>query len=89
MFNKRKQPPIRTLIAHGSRIDGNMTFQDGLRIDGAQLAELVTALERLLGDPALRQRLAAQALARARKEFSWSSVAKRTMKLLPESVTRS
>ncbi len=35
MFNKRKQPPIRSLIAHGSHIAGNITFTDGLRIDGA------------------------------------------------------
>ena len=43
MFNKRKQPPIRTLIAHGSRIDGNMTFQDGLRIDGALVGDIHAA----------------------------------------------
>ena len=35
MFNKRKQPPIKSLIAHGSHIAGNITFSDGLRIDGA------------------------------------------------------
>ena len=35
MFNNRKQPPIRSLIAHGSHIAGNFTFTDGLRIDGA------------------------------------------------------
>lgn len=81
----------RTAIAGqaGGTGDAVIDGETGLRIDGAQLAELVAAVERLLGDPALRQRLAAQALARARKEFSWSSVAKRTMKLLPESVTRS
>ncbi len=35
MFNKRKQPPIRSLIAHGSQITGDVKFADGLRIDGA------------------------------------------------------
>ncbi len=35
MFNKKKQPPIRSLIAQGSRIDGDLVFSDGLRIDGA------------------------------------------------------
>ncbi len=35
MFNKKKQPPIRSLIAQGSRIDGDLIFSDGLRIDGA------------------------------------------------------
>lgn len=34
MFNKKKQPPIKSLIAHGSHIDGNFRFTDGLRIDG-------------------------------------------------------
>jgi cytoskeletal protein CcmA (bactofilin family) len=35
MFNKKKQPPIKSLIAEGSQIDGNFRFEDGLRIDGA------------------------------------------------------
>ncbi len=35
MFNKKKQPPIKSLIAEGSQIMGNLTFTDGLRIDGA------------------------------------------------------
>ncbi|MDP2368515.1 bactofilin family protein [Rhodoferax sp.] len=35
MFNKKKQPPIKSLIAEGSQIDGNFTFSDGLRVDGA------------------------------------------------------
>lgn len=35
MFNKKKQPPIRSLIAEGSQIDGDFRFVDGLRIDGA------------------------------------------------------
>ena len=35
MFSKKtKQPPIKSLIAHGSAIEGNLTFTDGLRIDG-------------------------------------------------------
>jgi cytoskeletal protein CcmA (bactofilin family) len=35
MFGKRKQPPIRSLIAPGSDILGNIKFTDGLRIDGS------------------------------------------------------
>src|SRR5674476_236005 len=35
MFNKKKQPSIKSLIAEGSQIDGNINFTDGLRIDGA------------------------------------------------------
>jgi cytoskeletal protein CcmA (bactofilin family) len=34
MFNKKKQPPIKSLIAEGSHITGNLLFTDGLRIDG-------------------------------------------------------
>ncbi len=34
MFNKSKQPPIKSLIAEGSQLDGNMTFSEGLRVDG-------------------------------------------------------
>lgn len=34
MFNKKKQPPIKSLIAHGCQIDGNFLFSDGLRVDG-------------------------------------------------------
>lgn len=34
MFNKKKQPPIKSLIAEGSSIAGNILFTDGLRIDG-------------------------------------------------------
>ncbi len=34
MFNKKKQPPIKSLIADGSQINGNITFTEGLRIDG-------------------------------------------------------
>jgi cytoskeletal protein CcmA (bactofilin family) len=35
MFGKKKQPPIRSLIAPGSDIQGNIKFTDGLRIDGS------------------------------------------------------
>ena len=34
MFGKKAQPPIKSLIAQGSRIEGNLTFTEGLRIDG-------------------------------------------------------
>ena len=40
MFNKRKQPPIKSLIATDSRIDGNMTFTDGLRVDGTVVGNI-------------------------------------------------
>lgn len=34
MFGKKAQPPIKSLIAQGSRIEGNLHFTEGLRIDG-------------------------------------------------------
>jgi cytoskeletal protein CcmA (bactofilin family) len=34
MFGKKAQPPIKSLIAQGSRIEGNVKFTEGLRIDG-------------------------------------------------------
>jgi len=34
MFGKKAQPPIKSLIAQGSRIDGDLKFTEGLRIDG-------------------------------------------------------
>ncbi len=43
MFNKKKQPPIRTLIGEGTVIDGELSFTEGLRIDG-QINGNVTAV---------------------------------------------
>ena len=40
MFNKRKQPPIKSLIAHGCHIAGDFRFRDGLRIDGALTGDI-------------------------------------------------
>ena len=40
MFGKKKQPPIKSLIAQGTRIDGHVTFQDGLRVDGEVVGDL-------------------------------------------------
>ena len=40
MFNKKKQPPIKSLIAQGSEIAGNFTFTDGLRIDGSVIGNV-------------------------------------------------
>jgi cytoskeletal protein CcmA (bactofilin family) len=42
MFAKKSQPAIKSLIAHGSHIEGNIRFGDGLRIDG-QVTGDVTA----------------------------------------------
>ena len=40
MFNNKKQPAIRSLIANGSHITGNIRFTDGLRIDGVMVGDI-------------------------------------------------
>lgn len=40
MFNKRKQPPIKSLIAQGTHITGSIQFTDGLRIDGSLVGDI-------------------------------------------------
>ena len=44
MFNSKKQPPIKSLIAHGTQITGNVHFTEGLRVDGEVMGNLI-ALE--------------------------------------------
>lgn len=45
MFSRKKQPPIKSLIAHGTRIEGNVTFADGMRIDGEVVGDVRAAGE--------------------------------------------
>ena len=40
MFGKKVQPPIKSLIAQGSRIEGNLKFTEGLRIDGEVVGDV-------------------------------------------------
>ena len=40
MFGNKKQPPIKSLIAQGTRIDGNVLFHDGLRVDGDVVGDI-------------------------------------------------
>ncbi len=40
MFSKKKQPPIKSLIAHGSKIEGNFIFAEGLRVDGEVVGDI-------------------------------------------------
>ena len=40
MFGKTAQPPIKSLIAQGSRIEGNLRFTEGLRVDGEVFGDL-------------------------------------------------
>ena len=43
MFGKKKRPSIKSLIAHGSCIEGNIKFTDGLRIDGEVIGDVRAA----------------------------------------------
>jgi cytoskeletal protein CcmA (bactofilin family) len=45
MFNKKKQPPIRTLIGEGTVIRGEVHFGEGLRIDGEIVGDVFGAAE--------------------------------------------
>ena len=46
MFGKKKQPPIKSLIAHGSRIEGHYIFTEGLRVDGDVVGDIRANPER-------------------------------------------
>lgn len=45
MFGKKAQPPIKSLIAQGTRIEGNMKFNEGLRVDGEVYGDIIAAAE--------------------------------------------
>ena len=45
MFGKKAQPPIKSLIAQGSRIEGDLKFNDGLRVDGEVIGNISGATE--------------------------------------------
>jgi cytoskeletal protein CcmA (bactofilin family) len=43
--SKTKQPPIKSLIAQGTRIQGDLEFSEGLRIDGAVVGSVRSVAE--------------------------------------------
>ena len=45
MFGKKAQPPIKSLIALGTRIEGNMKFNEGLRVDGEVFGDIQASPE--------------------------------------------
>jgi cytoskeletal protein CcmA (bactofilin family) len=45
MFGKKAQPPIKSLIAHGTRIEGHIKFSEGLRIDGEVFGDIRSTSE--------------------------------------------
>jgi len=40
MFSRKKQPPIKSLIAQGTRVNGDVLFADGIRIDGEVVGDV-------------------------------------------------
>lgn len=46
MFGKKTQPAIRSLIGPASRIDGHLSFEDGLRVDGTVIGNIRANLDR-------------------------------------------
>ena len=46
MFSKKKQPAIRSLIADGNHVEGNVQFTDGLRIDGSIVGNVRSSEEK-------------------------------------------
>lgn len=45
MFSRKKQPPIKSLIAQGTRISGDVLFAEGMRIDGELVGDIRAASE--------------------------------------------
>lgn len=45
MFGKKAQPPIKSLIAQGTRIEGNVKFSEGLRVDGEVYGDIQTGVQ--------------------------------------------
>jgi glycosyltransferase involved in cell wall biosynthesis len=55
--------------------------EDGVLVPPGDVPALIGALDRVLGDPALRARLSAGALARAAGDLSWDAVADATLEV--------
>lgn len=45
MFSRKKQPPIKSLVAQGTRILGDVHFAEGMRIDGEVVGDIRAAAE--------------------------------------------
>lgn len=63
----------------GGTGDAVIHEKTGLRIDGASVDAVATALRRMLGDATIRSQLGKAALERAHGTFGWDTVAKRTL----------
>lgn len=48
MFNRKKQPPIKSLLGAGLTVRGELVFSDGLRIDGQVEGDVIATGEHSL-----------------------------------------
>jgi glycosyltransferase involved in cell wall biosynthesis len=76
-----------------TRLNNGVDFvnQDGITgysVTPSSVNELAQALQRLLADPALRQRLGAQALQRAQQEFSLDALRSKTLAVYNQAVSK-
>ena len=62
MFGKKKQPPIKSLIAHGTDIQGDLRFSDGM---GSTLAPKLISTNSITAPSKLKSLGAEAAYARA------------------------
>jgi len=46
MFNRKKQPPIKSLIAHGCQLKGDFSFAEGFRLDGELVGNILGQTDR-------------------------------------------
>ncbi len=76
-------PLITTELGTGTSFV-NQHEQTGLVVPPNDALAMATAINRLLGDETLRQRMAAAALARAQNDFSQATMAKRMLELYQE-----
>ena len=45
MFSRKKQPPLKSLIAQGTRVEGDLLFSEGMRIDGEVIGDVCARAE--------------------------------------------
>ncbi len=76
------RPVVATEV--GGLLDAVTSEETGLLVPSRDPSALRAALERLLADPALRERLGAAARARARERFSWTEFVAATSALYAE-----
>ena len=46
MFGKKNPPPIKSLIAEGTLVEGDLQFTEGLRLDGQVRGKVLASVER-------------------------------------------